>query len=187
MTRNDFTFMALIQSKIEPHASILLSKATFEWIEVFYNRERFHSARAHLHCPGARLCPASCGASRSSFARPACRNMPNAQNFSTWCGWCFAHSRAPGRCAGAPTAHSVTNPLWTLKLNSTKPCLMHHPNAVHQIEAGAHAKPQEKGNSAKARNRPLYAHHRSHHHRPAGPDGSGQSFRLHLGRQSNDR
>jgi 3-hydroxymyristoyl/3-hydroxydecanoyl-(acyl carrier protein) dehydratase len=31
------------------------------------------------------------------------------------------------------------------------------------------------------------AHHRSHHHRPAGPDGPGQSFRLHLGRQSDDR
>ena len=31
------------------------------------------------------------------------------------------------------------------------------------------------------------AHHRSHHHRPAGPDGPGQSFRLHLRRQSDDR
>jgi transposase InsO family protein len=36
--------MAVIQNKIKPHASILLSKATFGWIEVFYNRERFHSA-----------------------------------------------------------------------------------------------------------------------------------------------
>jgi len=43
-TTNGFAFMALVQNKIEPHASILLSKATFEWIEVFYNRERFHSA-----------------------------------------------------------------------------------------------------------------------------------------------
>ena len=46
----------------------------FEWIEVFYNRGRFHSA----------------------------------------IGYKF---------------------LWTLKRNSTKPCLLRHPNAVHQIEA----------------------------------------------------
>jgi hypothetical protein len=43
-----------------------------------------------------------------------------------------------------PTAHSVTNPLWTLKLNSTKPCLMRHRNAVHQIEARVNAKPRER-------------------------------------------
>jgi transposase InsO family protein len=48
--------------------------ALFEWIEVFYNRERCHSALGYQS-------------------------------------------------------------LWTLKRNSTKPCLMRHPNAVHQIEA----------------------------------------------------
>jgi polygalacturonase len=37
--------------------------------------------------------------------------------------------------ARGSTARSVANPLWTLKPNSTKPCLMRHPNAVNRIEA----------------------------------------------------